>query len=229
MKRPATRVLLASLAVAGTVLAAAPGASARVIELGAGAAPAASKCPADPCEVVGRMTGYQGRSDRMRNPFVVRRDGKIVAFTVTLAKLEQNQIAFFNDLYGAPAQVRLSVLRRGKRRKTRLDHRLRAQSKTYRVDRYLGSTPTFALDRPLTVRRGYIVALTVPTWAPAFARDLARSNWWRSSRRKGDCDNVSQRAAMERLERVSVFGCTYHTARLLYTATYVPDPRPTSR
>jgi hypothetical protein len=25
-----------------------------------------------------------------------------------------------------------------------------------------------------------------------------------------------------------VFGCTYHGARLLYTATYIPDPRPTA-
>ena len=24
-----------------------------------------------------------------------------------------------------------------------------------------------------------------------------------------------------------MFGCTYHGARLLYTATYVPDPQPT--
>ena len=220
------------LVLAGAVaaaLATAPGASARVVELGSGAGTAASKCPANPCEVVGRITGYQGRSDSLRNPFVIPRDGKIVAFTVTLSKLEQNQITFFNDLYGAPASVRLSILRRGKRRSTRLNHRLRAQSRSYRVDRYLGSSPSFALDEPLTVRRGYIVALSTPTWVPAFARDLSRNNWWRSSRRKGDCDNVSQRAAMETVGRVSVFGCTYHTARLLYTATYVPDPRPTSQ
>ena len=215
--------------VIAAALAAAPGASARVVELGSGAASAASKCPANPCEVIGRITGYQGRSDRVRNPFVIPRDGKIVAFTVTLSKLEQNQITFFNDLYGAPASVRLSILRKGRRRSTRLDHRLMAQSRSYRVDRYLGSSPSFAFDQPLTVRRGYIVALSSPTWVPAFARDLPRSNWWRSSRRKGDCDNVSQRAAMETLRRVSVFGCTYHTARLLYTATYVPDPRPTSQ
>jgi hypothetical protein len=210
------------------VLAAAPGASARVSELGSGAGPAASRCPANPCEVVGRITGYQGRSDRVRNPFIVPRAGRIVAFTVTLSRLEQNQVTFFNDLYGAPASVRLSILRKGRRRATRLDHRLMAQSRVYRVDRYLGSSPSFALDEPIPVRRGYIVALTSPTWVPAFARDLSRSNWWRSSRRRGACDNVSQRAAMETRRRVTVFGCTYHTARLLYTATYVPDPRPTS-
>jgi hypothetical protein len=204
------------------------GASARVIELGAGAEPAASKCPENPCEVVGRVTGYQGRSGNIANPFVVPRDGKIVAFTITLSKLEQNQINFFSNLFGSPPEARLSILRRGTRRKTRLNHRLVAQSPIYEVEHYLGSSPTFALDEPLRVRRRQIVALTVPTWAPAFAsRDLSRSNWWRSSRRKGSCDNVSQRAAQETLMRVAVFGCTYYHARLLYTATYIPDPQPT--
>jgi hypothetical protein len=33
---------------------------------------------------------------------------------------------------------------------------------------------------------------------------------------------------MEELGQVSVFGCTYHTARFLYTATYIPDNRPTT-
>ena len=28
---------------------------------------------------------------------------------------------------------------------------------------------------------------------------------------------------MEDLREVSVFGCTYHTGRLLYTVTYVPS------
>ena len=32
---------------------------------------------------------------------------------------------------------------------------------------------------------------------------------------------------MEDLRQVSVFGCTYSSARLLYTVTYIPDNRPT--
>ena len=27
---------------------------------------------------------------------------------------------------------------------------------------------------------------------------------------------------------MAIFGCTYKTARLLYTATYIPDNRPTT-
>jgi hypothetical protein len=220
---------LALIAVAGAALALVPPASARVIELGATTSPAKSKCPANPCEVVGRVTGYQGRSDTARNPFVVPHAGNIVAFTVTVAKLQPTQIDYFSNLYGGQPQVQLSILRRGKKKKTRLDHRLMAQSKTYDLTHLFGSSPSFALSRPLRVRRNYIVALTIPTWAPVFARDLSRSNWWRASRRKKKCDDVTQHADQDRVGQVARYGCTYHTARLLYTATYVPDPSPTDQ
>src|SRR3954452_8003060 len=77
-------------------------ASARVVELGAGAGPAKSNCPNDPCESIGRVTGYQGRSGGVTNPFRIPRSGKIVAFTVTLAKVTARQVNFFNGLYGNP-------------------------------------------------------------------------------------------------------------------------------
>ena len=214
-------VVLAALGLA-------PSAQARVIELGADAAPAdvAASCPEN-CQAIGRVSGYMGRSGKGANPFQVPRDGKLVAFTVTLGKPDANQVNFFTDLYGGPPQVRISVLRRGDKRRTRLNHRLMRQSPTFRVNRFFGSSPTFVFDRPMKVSKGNIVALTVPTWAPAFAVNQPRSNWWRSSRAKGQCDNVSQRAAQGRVGGVRVYGCTYFRARLLYTVTYVPDPRPT--
>jgi hypothetical protein len=206
------------------------GASARVTELGSGAGPARSNCPSDPCEAIGRVTGYQGRSGNVRNPFVIRRSGKIVAFTVTLARVTQQQETFFDGLYGGPARVRLAILRKGRRRRSRLDHRLIRQSPSYRVDRYFGSSPSFALDRPLVVKRGYIVALTTPTWHTAFAfSGLNGRNWWRSSRQRGECREATRRSAQQRVRSVVRYGCTYFRARLLYTATYVPDPRPTNR
>jgi hypothetical protein len=220
---------LALTAVVAAALVLAPAASARVVELGATTSPAKSNCPNNPCEVVGRVTGYQGRSDTARNPFVVPREGNVVAFTVNLAKLQQNQIDYFSNLYGGQPQVKLSILRKSKRRKSRLNHRLITQSKTYDLSHLFGSSPTFALGKPLHVRHGYLVALTIPTWAPVFARDLSRSNWWRASRRKKHCDEVTQHADIEQDGQTSIFGCTYHTARLLYTATYVPDPTPTDQ
>jgi len=223
------RLAPAAVACALLALALAPGASARVIELGSDPTPAKSKCPANPCEVVGRVTGYQGRSDQTTNPFIAPSDGKIVAFTITLAKLEQNQMSYFTNLYGGAPQARITILRKGKRKKSRLDHRVMSQSKIYSLEHYLGSTPSFALSQPLSVRKGYFVALTIPTWAPAFARDLSKSNWWRSSRRKKNCDDVTQHAAQLTIGNITTYGCTYHTARLLYSATFVTTPQPTDQ
>ena len=101
--------------------------------------------------------------------------------------------------------------------------------RSIRVDHYLGSTPTFALDSPIKVSKGHIVALTVPTWAPAFAVGLPRTNWWRSSRQEGQvrrrqpAGGPGDRSARSRRSAAH----TSEGARLLYTATYVPDPRPT--
>jgi hypothetical protein len=209
--------------------AAVPADAARVVELGGDAEPVNPSCPADPCEAMVRVTGYQGRSGSERNPFVIRRAGTILAFTVTLSEPTPEQIQFFNDNFGTPPRVQLAILRRGDTRKTRLNHRIVQQSDVYRVDRYLGSSPTFILDEPMRVVRGNVVALTVDTWAPIFANGLSRSNWWRSSRARRNCDppRSLRQFAMLRLRRVNVFGCTYHGARLLYTVTYVPDNRRT--
>jgi hypothetical protein len=212
-------------------LALAPSASARVIELGEGATPAGKpSCPAQgstDCQAVGRVTGYMGRSGDKTNPFIIPRAGRIVAFTIALGNPSARERSFFNDLYGGPPQVRISVLRAGRTRRTRLSHRLLRQSGRVRVDRYFGSSPTFVFGRPLRVSRGNRIALTVPTWTPSLALGLGRSNWWRSSRKRGSCSNVSQRAQQQFVNGLRNYGCTYFTARLTYTVTYVPDPRRT--
>src|SRR5215210_2036884 len=216
-----TFVLLAAMALPSS-------ASARIVELGGTGDAAALNCPGTteaPCVAAVRMTGYQGRaSGGPKNPFYIRRDGFLVAFTVQLAKPTAEEVAFFNDNFGTPSTARISVLRRGTTRKTRLDHRLVNQSDRFTLDRYFGSRPTFVFDRPIPVKEGNWIALTVPTWAPLLSTNLARTNWWRSSRPKGSCEPPGslEQFAMEDLHEVNQFGCTYHGARLLYTVTYVP-------
>jgi hypothetical protein len=224
------RILLL-ISVVPLLLALAPAASARVIELGA--VPNSTvkpSCPTDPCEAAVRVTALQGRvAGGRKNPYYIRRDGYVVAFTLQLAQPSAEQMTFFNDNFGTPPQARLSVLRRGDKRKTRLNYRLVAQSDVYDLDRYLGSSPTFVLDPPMRVRKTNWIAITVPTWAPIFANNLTNQDWWRSSRAKGKCEppRSLDQFAMQVLRDVNVFGCTYHGARLLYTATYIPDPTPT--
>lgn len=217
------RLALAAALIA--VLALPGGASARVMELGKIENAKKPSCPSS-CQAIGRVTGYQGRSGDKRNPFVIKRAGYVVAFTVRLGNPDRRQRAYFADLYGGPSKVRIAVLRRGRTRATRRIHRLVRQSPAFRVGPYFGSAPTFVLPRPLRVRRTHRIALTVPTWAPVLAVGLGRDYWWRGSRRSGTCDNVTQRAHHRRKNR-RLYGCDYRTARLTYTVTYVPDPRRT--
>jgi hypothetical protein len=223
-----TFVLVAALALPSS-------ASARIVELGGTADTAALNCPGTteaPCVAAVRMTGYQGRSSGgPKNPFYIRRDGFLVAFTVQLAKPTAEEIKFFNDNFGTPSTARISVLRRGTTRKKRLDHRLISQSDRFGLDSYFGSKPTFVFDRPIPVKKGNWIALTVPTWAPLLSTNLARSNWWRSSRPKDSCEPPKSlgQFALEDLREVAKFGCTYHGARLLYSVTYIPSNHVTNQ
>jgi hypothetical protein len=224
------RYLIPALAVAAFALPA--GAHARVVELGAGGSPpAASNCPNDPCVAAYQVTAYQGRSGSLKNPFVIPRTGKIVAFSVTLGELTDTQIEFFDGRFGEDPQVQLSILRRSTRKGKLGNHRLMRQSKVYDVSRFLGSTPTFALDKPLRVGKGVRVALTVPTWAPVLDTvDLTGTDWWRASRAKGECgkdDELSPPSVQDEVTEIVDYKCTYFKSRLLYTATYIPDPKPT--
>ena len=126
-------------------------------------------------------------------------------------------------------ELGLAVLRQGRTRKTRLNYRLVNQSELFEVQDYFGSMPTFVLDRPVRVKRTNWIGITVPTWAPIFANNLTRSDWWRASRAKDSCEapRSLRQFALTELRDVATFGCTYSGARLLYTVTYVPDPRPT--
>lgn len=219
------------IAVFAVAFAFPSGASARIVELGAEAEAVNPSCPADPCEAAVRVTALQGRaSGGPKNPYYIRREGWLVAFTVTLSRPSAEQIEFFTDNFGSPPAVQLAVLRRGETRETRLNYRLISESETFPVEDYFGSSPTFVLEQPLRVTRGNWVGVTVDTWAPMFANNLTRGNWWRSSRAKRSCDppRSLNQFAMEDRGGVSVFGCTYHGARLLYTATFIPDNRPTT-
>jgi hypothetical protein len=228
------RILLLTFMLVA-VLAVPSSASARIIELGGTADAASLNCPGTteaPCVAAVRMTGYQGRaSGGPKNPYYIRRDGVLVAFTVQLAKPTAEEINYFEDNFGTPSTARISVLRRGTTHKNRLDHRLINQSDRVTLDSYFGSKPTFAFDKPIPVKKGNWIALSVPTWAPLLSTNLDRSNWWRSSRPKGSCEPPKslRQFALEDLREVAQFGCTYHEARLLYSVTYIPSNHVTNQ
>jgi hypothetical protein len=221
MARQMKRLVAIVTLLAG--LGVAPGASARVSELVVTTPRPPASCP-DDCQAIGQTTGFQVQNAARRSPFRVRRRGRVVAFSITLGRPRQDQIDFFTRLFGGAPQARLTILRPEGRNR----HRVTGASEVFALAPYFGSTPTFALDRPLTMKPGYVAALTVPTWAPAFAVGLANEEAWRSSRDPARCDDVRQPAAQQRRGGVRTYGCLYRTARVLYTVDFVADPRPTT-
>jgi len=193
------------------------------IELGQTSSPPAVSCP-DNCQAVGQVTGFEVQQGTTKNPFKRKRRGKVVAFSITLGKPKKSDADFFNKLFGTPPQAQIVVLKPG----TKNRYRVSGISPPFDLTKYFGSTPTFALPRPLTVKPGYVVALTVPTWAPAFAVNLGNDEAWRSSRDPKHCDDVQQKAAQVTRGQLASYGCVYRTARLMYTVTFIPDPRVTN-
>jgi hypothetical protein len=180
-------------------------------------------CPEN-CQAVVQATGYQVQLGNTRNPFRVNRAGRVVAFTIRLGKPDAEQRSFFENTFGGRAQARLAVL---KPARTARRHRLLQQSEVFQLTPYFGSSPTFALDRPLTIEPGNVIALTTPTYAPAFAVGLGEDIAWRSSRPANDCNEFQIPSAQQTLRSLRTYQCFYRTARLLYSATFVPNPTPT--
>jgi hypothetical protein len=180
------------------------------------------------CQAIGHVTGFQTQIGTHKNPYVVHRSGKIVAFTIKLGKPDNAQTQFFGTMFGTSPSARITILKRPKSDKRGGNPmRVLAQSEIFILTKYLGGTPTFAFAKPLAIPAGATVALTVPTWAPSFAINRSADETWRSSRPKNDCGGTGQ-AALGKVGRVGNFDCFYRTARLLYTATFVPDPKPTN-
>jgi hypothetical protein len=221
------RRFVPALAALATLVAAAPAAATSVREVPGPNVRAFHKpgCPSF-CEAIGQVTGYQVQIGKAKNPYLIRRKGKIVAFTVALGKPNRRQTRFFTNLFAPTPKVRLSILK--PQRRGRLA-KLVAQSGTFNVQPYLGSTPTFGLKEALPVPRRSIVAITTSTWVPAFAVKLKKGYAWRSSRSSTACEDVQQPAAHQAIGTIRSYGCFYRTARLLYSATFVPDPKPTTK
>lgn len=180
-------------------------------------------CPESPCQAVGSVTGFQVSTSQGQLPFRVRRDGKIKFWTLTLSEPTPSQRSFFNGFFGMPPQARLAILRRIPASNPPR-YELRAQGSIHVLSPYLGQTVRFGAS--LRVRKGDIVGLTVPTWAPAFAQGLDSTSSWRASREAGKCvdsTDVRQGEPQLRVGSRAEYGCHYSTARLLYTVTVVED------
>lgn len=212
-------LVAAAVAVLAVLVCAAP-ASARIVEIGAAAAEATPSCPSSPCYALSRTTGYQAKVVDSRESYIVPAAGRIVAWTISLGKPDERQIDFFEDSFGE-ASANLTILRRGKR----LFHRVMAATPVQQLQSYFGQKVQFPLATSIPVKKGYVVALTVPTWAPALTQSLTDGSSWRASRAKGRCDDTDAQTAQTRTGQRTQYRCLYK-ARLTYSATLITNPRP---
>jgi hypothetical protein len=193
-----------------------------------------NEVPETECLVEGHISGFQSIADGVPRPYEAPFEGKIIAWSITLAKPSRaetktttDEVGFFNDFFGSPSQARIGILRPVEDTKPP-KYKLVRQSPIEILDPYFGSTPVFALDHPLTVLQGQVVALTIPTWAPMFAVNVSEEeNTWRGSRLPEHCiarEDIQAGHPQQGVGKTKTYGCYYSGARLLYTATLVKKP-----
>ena len=182
-----------------------------------GAAEATPTCPSSPCLALSRTTGYQAKAVDCRSA------------------------------YSSRPTARSSRGRSGSARRTRARSRSSGQlrrgvggaddpaPRQAAVPRVIApvagdgahrssARPCSSRSTPLDVKNGQIIALTVPTWAPALTQLLKDGSSWRASR-ANRCDNTETQTAQTRMQQRTQYRCRYR-ARLTYSATLITTPRP---
>ena len=213
-----------TLAALGCALAVPAAAFATLTEVGAlpETTPPKPSCPERPCLAISKTTGFQAKVGDTRGVHVVPRDGRIVAWAVTLGEPGEEQTEFFDENLGGESEAQITILRPG----NKLYHRNIKVGPPKKLKKYFGQTVQFPLEETIKVEKGWVVGLTVPTWAPALAVNQPSTTSWRASRRKGQCDDFDRQTAQDESKemKISRFYCLYQTARVMYSATLVSTP-----
>jgi hypothetical protein len=230
--------------VAATLVAAAltlpTAASAAVVQVGQTKTPlTAPACPkgtsTSSCKIVlERTTAIQTKSDGVSRPTIIKQDGWIVAFTVGLSRLSSDATTVHSLLhgldaaYGGTPQLALTVLRPG----AKGAYTVRAQSGNYHLIPFLGQVlteplslpPTFSAFTALPVKKGDVLALTVPTWAPILTYNLSAGQFAYAQSRTQNCDTAAtSQTAQTKVGSSTRYRCAYTGTRVQYSATEVTN------
>ncbi|MGH2854371.1 MAG: hypothetical protein ACRDLF_09305 [Solirubrobacteraceae bacterium] len=220
MRRTLTTALLAGI---GLTLVLPTGSLAKLSEVGVipeTTPPTTPSCPSS-CLAVTRTTGFQVKVGSTRDLVTAPREGTVVAWTIALGKPSTTQVKFFNTNEGGPPSAAIAVLR--PQRKPNLAYKLVGQGPVVQLTPYFGKTAQFPLATTIQVKKGDLIALTVPTWAPALALGFTNETSWRASRPRNQCSSTSAQSTQQTGATVQYF-CLYRQARLTYSATLISTP-----
>ena len=178
-------------------------------------------CPGSTCQAIPSVTGIQSNLPTGSSPFRMPFDGYVTAWKIFLSKPARTELKFFNDMFGSPPQAGVSVIRRKSVSGGRTKYELKNASPVQGLNPYLGTDASFKLKKPMRVNKGSLIALTVPTWAPALAagNSLTGNNTWRASRDPGTCGAGGIQMAKPQIKIGSLrfYSCEFTRSRLLYT------------
>lgn len=184
---------------------------------------ATASCPgtaAVPCTVVSRTTAVQEQVLDTRTPFKIATAGRVVGWEITLSSPSSAQIKYFDAKEGGASQAALAIIRQVRG----LDYKLEYQSPVVHLTPYFGHTATFALPSSVAVTPGDVIALTVPTWAPALELNAGRKTAWRASRGRSRCGDVTTESAQTFAGGAAEYSCIYRTALIAYGAIEISTP-----
>jgi len=162
------------------------------------------------CSVLTMTTLYPIRDGASENPTTVPRNGRIVAITMRIGKLKDSRTckkkgyktikgkrtytcltydtfaekSYFDKTFGTGSRVQIVVLRSvAKRRGQIMPKQVVAMGREIRLEPLFGKTVTLPLNTTIPVKKGDVVGLSVPTYAPILPLAApGTSDKWRSSR-----------------------------------------------
>ncbi len=173
------------------------------------------------------VTALETIADGTAYPTTVKQAGRIVAFTVGLSALDTNTKTRKTEIHqadvnhGGTAQVAITVLRRVGAARAR-KWKVVAESPSFHVQPYLGLVVQLPLTTSLGVRRGDVVALTTPTWAPILSIGHASKTFAYRQSRSANCASApASNQAQLTINSTAAYTCNYPGTRVEYSATEV--------
>ena len=182
--------------------------------------------PADCRIIVARTTGFQAKVGTTTGFSTVKVAGSLVAWSVSLASVTDARVKSLSSTttgFGGAPRVGIVVLAPlGKSQ-----FKVIGKGPLVDVTRYLGTTPQFALPTSIPVKPGYVIGVSVPTWAPMLQLGVGSDTSWRSTRtlKMTVAKNFSTQTALVGTETSGDFAALYQSARLLYSGTVVQTPK----